>query len=196
MPFIQKVEKMLKNKFFIAFLGIMLVVALVYNISYFTSRGKPKVRKQTNMAVETIDPPPSENVDKSAREMNSNSLKSIYKPSNIVDNLKRITVENKPWGRNPFLTPDEEMSIRLTSSKGEGEDKEPAIIKGILIGEKQRVAIIDHKIVTEGDWIGAEQVVRIDKDKVVLTLGKSQRVITMEKSPVSIIVEETKHNEI
>ena len=196
MPFIQKVEKMLKNKFFIAFLGIMLVVALVYNISYFTSRGKPKVRKQTNMAVETIDPPPSENVDKSAREMNSNSLKSIYKPSNIVDNLKRITVENKPWGRNPFLTPDEEMSIRLTSSKGEGEDKEPAIIKGILIGEKQRVAIIDHKIVTEGDWIGAEQVVRIDKDKVVLTLGKSQRVITMEKSTVSIIVEETKHNEI
>ena len=187
---------MLKNKFFIAFLGIMLVVALVYNISYFTSRGKPKVRKQTNMAVETIDPTPSENVDKSAREMNSNSLKSIYKPSNIVDNLKRITVENKPWGRNPFLTPDEEMSIRLTSSKGEGEDKEPAIIKGILIGEKQRVAIIDHKIVTEGDWIGAEQVVRIDKDKVVLTLGKSQRVITMEKSPVSIIVEETKHNEI
>lgn len=187
---------MLKNKFFIAFLGIMLVVALVYNISYFTSRGKPKVREQTNKAVETIDSQVSENDDKAASEMNANLFKSIYKPSKIVDNFKRITVENKPWGRNPFLTPDEEMSIRLTSTKGEGKEEEPAIIKGILIGEKQRVAIIDHKIVTEGDWIGAEQVVRIDKDKVVLTLGKSQRVITMEKSPVSIIVEETKHNEI
>jgi len=196
MLFIQKVEKILKNKFFIAFLGIMLVVALVYNINYFSNRGKPKVREQTNMAVATIDPPPSENVDKTAREMNNNSLKSIYKPSKIVANFKRITVENKPWGRNPFLTPDEEMSIRLTSTKGEGEDKEPTIIKGILIGEKQRVAIIDHEIVTEGDWIGAEQVVKIDKEKVVLTLGKSQRVITMEKIPVSIIVEETKHNEI
>jgi len=196
MPFIQKVEKMLKNKFFIAFLGIMLVVALVYNISYFTSRGKPKVREQTSKAVETIDPTLPINADKSAKQVNTNLLKSICKPSKIVDNFKRITVENKPWGRNPFLTPDEEMSIRLTSSKGEGEDKEPAIIKGILIGEKQRVAIIDHKIVTEGDWIGAEQVVRIDKDKVILTLGKSQRVITMENPPVSIIVEETKHNEI
>ena len=187
---------MLSNKYFIAFLGILLVVALAYNVRYFSTRGKPKAREQTNKAVETIDPPLSNNVDKSANDKNTKLLQSINEPSKIVDNVKRMVAENKPWGRNPFLTPDEELSIRLISRKGEGEGEEPAIIKGILIGEKQRVAIIDHKIVTEGDWIGPEQVVRIDKDKVVLTLGKSQRVITMEETPVSIIVEETKHNEI
>ena len=109
---------MLSNKYFIAFLGILLVVALAYNVRYFSTRGKPKAREQTNKAVETIDPPLSNNVDKSANERNTKLLQSINEPSKIVDNAKRMVAESKPWGRNPFLTPDEELSNRLISRKG------------------------------------------------------------------------------
>ena len=187
---------MLNNKFFIAFLCLMLLAALAYNIHYFTNRGKGTVRERTHKAVETMDPMMLHNTGQPAKRTDSSLLRSIGTPSQIVNHAKQFSAEKKPWGRNPFLTPDEEMSIQLTSTNGDGEGKEASIIKGILIGEKQRVAIIDHTVVTEGDWIGAERVVRIDEDKVILTLGKSQRILTMKKSPVSIIAEETKHNEI
>lgn len=196
MPFTHRKERMLKNKFFIAFLAVMLVVALVYNIHYFSTRGKPKVRQPTPDGIESMDASLTNHTDSSSHPLNTDRFQPIVQPKTMTQNLKRITVENKPWGRNPFLTPDEATSIRLSQSQNESEDQQPTRIKGILIGDKQRVAIIDHTIVTEGDWIGPEQVVRIDKDKVVLTLGKSQRVITMEQSPVSIIVEKTEHNEI
>ena len=197
MPFIQKVGKMLKNKFFIAFVGICLVMALIYNISFYTNRRK-KTRPKIQMVntVEVAHPPMTNGIDKTGDEVDTNLPESIYKPSKIVDNLKRMTLENRPWGRNPFLTPDEEMSIQITYRKGEGVKEEANIINGILIGQNQRVAIIDHKIVLEGDWIGAEQVVKIDKKKVVLALGKNRRVIVMEETPIAIIVEESERNEI
>ena len=180
MLFMQKEVKMLKNKFFIAFIGISLAVAIIYNISFFANRRNSRSSNQNSHSVEA------------ALSSLPTDANSIYKPSKIVDNLRRITLENKPWGRNPFLTPEEELSLQMNHHRGEkGEERKVTAINGILIGQNQRVAIIDHTIVTEGDWIGSEQVVKIDKNKAILAIGKNRRSIVMDAPSIAISVEES-----
>lgn len=184
---------MLKNKVFITSVGISLIIAIIYNISYFTNRKKARLNHQAPQSVEAALVPLPINDERSNVEGDTTLTAFISTSSEAVDNLKLIALENKPWGRNPFLTPEEELSLQLSYLKGiEGERENATAIDGILIGQTQRVAIIDHTIVTEGDWIGVEQVVKIDKTKAVLAVGKNRRAIIMEEPSITITVEEGK----
>jgi len=122
----------------------------------------------------------------------TNLVNSAYQTSKIVNTLKKLSLENEPWGRNPFLTPAEELSLQTRYRKGDKDkESEATTINGILIGQNQRIAIIDHTIVTEGDWIGSEQVVKIDKNKAILAIGKNRRSVVMDVPSIAISVEES-----
>ena len=181
----QKEEKMLKNKCFITFIGISFVIVLMYNFNFFANRRNSRSHNQRAHSVEIAlaSLPPEAD--------------PIHKPSKIVDNLKRITLENKPWGRNPFLTPEEELSLQTRYRKGDKDkESEATTIHGIFISQNQRIAIIDHTIVTEGDWIGSEQVVKIDNNKAILATGKNRRSIVMDEPSIAISVEEREKDEM
>ena len=187
---------MLKNKVFITFVGISLVAASIYNISFFSNKRKVRSHNQSSRSVNTALASLPTDDERNDVEKDTTLTTFISTPSEVAGNLKLFALENKPWGRNPFLTPEEELSLHtmyLKGTKGEGENA--TTIDGILIGQSQRVAIIDHTIVTEGDWIGVEQVVKIDKTKAVLAVGKNRREIIMDEPSITITVEESKDSE-
>ena len=74
------------------------------------------------------------------------------------------------WGRNPFST--------LTSNKE--VKKGSLILKGVSFGKvKSAYAFIDNEIVKTGDKIENYEVVKIDKDKVLLKKGGQEFYITL-----------------
>jgi hypothetical protein len=182
---------MLKNRLFIALVGITLVIALIYNIRFFAHRGNTRLYNQGTSGVETAFASLPSDSERKGTEGNSTPVPLPFKPSVIVDTVSMMALESTPWGRNPFLTLEEESAPQHGDAKKEGDErKETTTVQGILIGYHQRVAIIDHTVVTEGDWIGGEQIIKIDRGKVVLAMGKNQRVLVMEESPITISVKE------
>ena len=196
MRFMQREWKMLKNKFFLVAVGIALALALIYNISFFASRrnvlSPDSMTHSGEVALASL-PPHAAGV---GAEGEGTLFSPVVKPVKMVDNLKGLALDTRPWGRNPFLTEDEEFSTHPRNATGEGnKESESTTISGILIGSNRRIAIIDHTVVEEGDWVGPEQVVEIDDGKALLALGKNRRLIVMEKPPIAITVEKSEESE-
>jgi len=66
-----------------------------------------------------------------------------------------------PWGRNPFLTPEEELRGGRPADRG-------LTIQTIITGRDKSVATLGGRTVAVGDRIGEERVVAIRPDAVVL----------------------------
>jgi len=85
-----------------------------------------------------------------------------------------------PWGRNPFLTPDEEAALpgqaRPVDFSGEFAPRE---VRAIVMSEGKRIANIDGHVVAEGDLIGKERVLEIRPRAVVLGHGKRTRTVEL-----------------
>ncbi|MGH7424120.1 MAG: hypothetical protein ACREJ1_10665, partial [Candidatus Methylomirabilales bacterium] len=85
-----------------------------------------------------------------------------------------------PWGRNPFLTPDEEAAhlgqARPVDFSGEFAPRE---VRAIVMSEGRRIANIDGHMVAEGDLIGKERVLEIRPHAVVLGHGKRNRTVEL-----------------
>jgi hypothetical protein len=103
--------------------------------------------------------------------------------------------------RNPFLLPP---GIYLLTKEGtpsgqrEGAtkpDAEPQEIdslrvKAILISDNIRLAQIGRHIVTVGDTINDEKVLKIKNDRVILGKGDKKRTLLLHPSPVQLTTEE------
>ena len=78
--------------------------------------------------------------------------------------ISPASLENETL-RNPFLSPDEEISFsRKTEEIALGELK----ISAIFYNGKKNCAIINGKIIDEGDSLDGKQIVTIDRDAVHL----------------------------
>ena len=104
-------------------------------------------------------------------------------PSSPDLTVKREELEalsSGPWGRNPFLTPDEEAAhlgqARPVDFSGEFAPRE---VRAIVMSEGRRIANIDGHVVAEGDLIGKERVLEIRPHNVVLGHGKRTRTIEL-----------------
>jgi len=68
----------------------------------------------------------------------------------------------------------------------EKEEKKPSLppstLKGTIVGGENPVAIINGKFLRMGDWIGDYQVVRIDKNEVLLSAGNHEVVLEVLKN--------------
>jgi len=85
-----------------------------------------------------------------------------------------------PWGRNPFLTPDEEAALPgQARSVDFSAEFLPREVRAILMSEGKRIANIDGHVVAEGDLIGKERVLEIRPHAVVLGHGKRTRTVEL-----------------
>ena len=82
----------------------------------------------------------------------------------------RGTDEAVHWGRNPFLTPEEEAMGGRPGTKG-------LDIKTIIVGDDKSVATLGRFTVTVGENIGEEKVVEIRRDAVVLERNGRRRIL-------------------
>ncbi|MFQ5881980.1 MAG: hypothetical protein ACE5I9_05850 [Candidatus Methylomirabilales bacterium] len=93
-----------------------------------------------------------------------------------------------PWGRNPFLTPEEEaVALGLVSTQEElAPGFAPLEVRAILVSEGRKVAMINSHVVTEGDLVGEERVLEIRPHAVVLGKGKHTRTVEMQFSSLPV----------
>jgi len=73
-------------------------------------------------------------------------------------------------GRNPFLTPEEETTGGRPGTKG-------LEVKTIIVGDDRSVATLGRYTVSVGENIGAEKVVEIRRDAVVLERNGRRRIL-------------------
>ncbi len=131
-----------------------MVVAFVALGSYYLSKdGGPK---QSTRARGVLVPP----------------LLSMDVPGDTQPILSKVRGTGEPvrWGRNPFLTPDEEATGGRPGTKG-------LDVKTIIVGEDKSVATLGRYTVSVGEKIGEEKVVEIRRDAVVLERNGRRRIL-------------------
>jgi len=84
------------------------------------------------------------------------------------------TGEDTAWGRNPFLTPEEEARGGRPATQG-------LVIQTIIIGHDKSVATLGGRTVEVGDRIGEEMVVEIRRDAVVLEKNGRRRILRAQE---------------
>jgi len=85
-----------------------------------------------------------------------------------------------PWGRNPFLTADEEAALPGQARPVDfSAEFAPREVRAIVMSEGRRIANIDGHVVAEGDLIGKERVLEIRPHAVVLGHGKRTRTVEL-----------------
>jgi len=134
--------------------SFILVVAFVALGSYYL--GKDGGPKQSKRARGVLGPP----------------LLSMDAPGDTQPILSKVrgTGEAFHWGRNPFLTPEEEATGGRPGTKGLN-------IKTIIVGEDKSVATLGRYTVSVGESIGEEKVVEIRRDAVVLERNGRRRIL-------------------
>jgi hypothetical protein len=94
---------------------------------------------------------------------------------------------------DPFSLPPgvrTKMHVRSEERDGEKPEEESTTIKvnAILTQGSRRVAAVGRHVVEEGDWIGDEEVVRIEEDRVVLRQSGQVRELVLQQSDVPLTV--------
>lgn len=101
-------------------------------------------------------------------------------PDLTVKREELEALSSGPWGRNPFLTPDEEAAhLGQAGPVDYSAEFAPREVRAILMSEGRRIANIDGHVVTEGDLIGKERVLEIRPHAVVLGHGKRTRTVEL-----------------
>jgi hypothetical protein len=119
------------------------------------------------------------------------------KPLDVPEGAGKKRSPEKAWGRDPFkLSPGVKLkvpeqgespkAIKANIKKGSPKPIESPIRKvtAILITDSRKVASINHKVVTVGDFIDGEKVLEIKPDRVILEKGGRKQVIILEESPI------------
>lgn len=100
---------------------------------------------------------------------------------------KEISVERDPFLLPPWVKPldkvDSEPILPKPSTSPSFE------LKAILVSDRLRLASINHQIVTVGDLIEGERVLKIEADRVVLEKEGKKRVLYLSQSPHRLIAE-------
>lgn len=99
--------------------------------------------------------------------------------------VERGTVaEPISWGRNPFLTEQEELGAKSW------RPDEGLQVKAVIVGQPRRVATLNGQSVVVGDMVGEETVREIRPDAVVLEKDGRQRVVRIHQPSIAIEVKE------
>lgn len=85
--------------------------------------------------------------------------------------------------RDIFAEPKAPVSDKEAEKKAEKKPPPPPTsLKGTIVGGKKPIAIINGRFVHVGDLVGEYRVVRIDKDKVLLSSGEHAIVLEVLKN--------------
>lgn len=94
---------------------------------------------------------------------------------------REMVDEKSPWGRNPFLSKEEEAKAR-------GSDG--LQVKAIILGRARATATVDGRTVVVGEKVGEETVLEIRPDAVVLGKDGQRRVLRVSEPSISVEVKE------
>ena len=84
--------------------------------------------------------------------------------------------------RDIFTEPAVPEPVKEKKEEEKKPSLPPSTLKGTIVGGENPVAIINGKFLRMGDWIGDYQVVRIDKDAVLLSAGNHAIVLEVLKN--------------
>ena len=159
-------------------LYITLGLALVLIISGYFRIIRPKTKGTANAtasrpAAPAVQIPKAKVETPRKKEKIKKKQSPIYSMSSMVRDIFTEPVAPEP----------------VEERKEEKEEKEekklslpPSALKGTIVGGENPVAIINGKFLRMGDWIGDYQVVRIDKDAVLLSAGNHAIVLEVLKN--------------
>ena len=85
--------------------------------------------------------------------------------------------------RDPFLEKKLETGKKIVTATVQGKRRRrspPLKLNGIIHIGKTKVAIINDKIVREGDWIARHRIVRIGEDEVIAVRRRKERILKIE----------------
>lgn len=85
--------------------------------------------------------------------------------------------------RDPFLEKELRKGKRVARAsirKVRRKRAPPLKLKGIIDIAGKKVAIMNDKIVREGDWIAKHRIVRIGEDEVIVVYGRKKRTLKIE----------------
>lgn len=172
---------MLKNKLFIVVIAVLFIVMVVHNLRFFSNLSD----KKENIVI----------------SKNQTSILTQEKADEPLSQGKDFPEDlgSRGWGRNPFLTPEEIVSIRegkvqprsvLREELPHQEELPLPLYKisTILVSDSRKIAIIGNTIVTVGDWVGQEKVLEINPNNVVLGKDGRKRVLNIRESSVPLIM--------
>jgi Tfp pilus assembly protein PilO len=86
--------------------------------------------------------------------------------------------------RDPFFEKELEREKRIATaaiSKRRPRRLPPLKLKGIIDIAGTKVAIINDKIVREGDWIARYRIVKIGEDEVIALYGRKKRILKIKE---------------
>ncbi|MFQ5827583.1 MAG: hypothetical protein ACE5JD_00310 [Candidatus Methylomirabilia bacterium] len=170
---------------------VLLLATMVW--AFFTSpltkrfRGRSPARRPVAQAPARLDEPgPSSTPSRTAVAILARDDYALW--------LKRF---EGTWGRDPFLTAEEERALRAPKSAKSPVAKPlpppppPAplpsyTVKAVIISGSEKVASIDGRLLSEGERLGEERVVEIRPDGVVLERAGRRRRIELEGEAIPI----------
>ena len=153
-----------KNKLSLSLFSLLLIKMIVFNNLVFSKEKAPQKPLQTSQQ------PVREN------------FKFLL--------LKRSAFD-KGWGRNPFFGPSRPSPPpKYTVQK---KDTLPQLkLEMIFEVNGKKRAILSGKLLKEGDYMGKERVVKIEREGVMLEKSGKQRMIKLDPFLNSFQVEEKK----
>jgi len=168
---------------------------IYYNVSFFTNRYGAPPKEPAGTAMVSVPPgrssvPGSSMVEAAMSFLKTEPLKQAKLLRNsvmqkIVDSLRK-----EKWGRNPFLSREEMEMLKGTAAQKVVKKKKTAKsvttgattaeekierakkLTAIIIRPTGKIAIIDNRILREGDRIKDEVLVKIEKNRVWLRAYK------------------------
>jgi len=181
---------MLKNKYFIGILAILCVVVGIYNWRFFRQKNiikKGTVSRISHSLSKGSSPPFSSLVEQPTGNL---AIPLSSETREQIKNKWKAVLKQEHWGRNPFLTPLEAgyYTHFILSPEESEKEGEAETVSAIVTRDRGGVAVVNHKIVSKGDWLGGEQIVEIRPDRVILKRGRNRRTIFMKESTVIVTV--------
>jgi len=132
---------------------------------------------------------PGENI---ANESLSSSSSNIERLTLVLNQIEPVEVKAQqviPHQRDIFAATDDFLKMVQISSSDEIIDNQAETqitlqLSSIIIGQRNRYALINNQIVCQGQYIGPYCVQNINENSVVLT-GNNQRLLLMSINPVT-----------
>jgi len=100
-------------------------------------------------------------------------------PEGEAPSIQVVVRDDIAVKRDPFLEKEKRVVTRPIWKKRK-KRLPPLKLNGIIDIAGRKVAIINDKIVREGDWIGRHRIVRIDDDEVIAIYRRKERILKIE----------------
>ncbi len=186
---------MLKNKAVVAIIIMILVGAIVYNIHFFYKRMHPAPTQQATSKSSKAPQPAKMAAPPSLSPGGKEKSETLHEKPPFP--LPKRMLRASKWGRNPFFSLKELKQIALLKGEATENDKKkkaeqiPVILSGIIEVESERMAIINDRVMMEGEEINGIKLLKVMPEAVWVTVANLRRWVPLPQSRVTLVVQES-----